>query len=76
MGIKDCSMVPPTTDIDAPPFLYVMPALPGCCVCGETLCISVLSVCLFVLHPLYFCPNLCTYVCLYVSVYVCVSVYV
>ena len=54
-------------------FLYLS-ALPGCCVRGVTIYISVLSVCLFVPAPtLYFW---CVYVCLYVSVYVCVSVYV
>ena len=68
MAVKDCTMIPLTTEIDARPLplrdasttpLYFCPNL-----------------CAYVcLHPLYFCPNLCAYVCLYVSVYVCVSVY-
>ena len=60
IAIEDCSMVPSTTGIDARPLPLVMPALrlPRCCVCGETLCVSVLT-CVRMCA----CTRVCTCVC-------------
>ena len=56
MAIEDCSMVPPTTEIDARP-LPLRDASTTWMLCSWG-------------NPLCFCPYLCAYVCLYVSVYV------
>ena len=42
------------------PFIYVVPALPGCCVRGETLCVSVLTC---VLMSVYVCVCVCERAC-------------
>ena len=76
MAIKDCSMVPPITEIDARPLPLCDASTTGMLCSWENPLYFCPNLCAYVcLHPLYFCPNLCAYVCLYVSVSVCVSVY-